>query len=272
MIYEKIHLKDYYADLPNDVYLECFVLSNYPEYNQDRKRKSVIILPGGGYEMVSEREAEPIATQFLSADVSSFVLRYSVKPHTYPVQIMELFAAVAYVRSHAEKYHLNPDKISVCGFSAGGHLAACGAAFHHKQEYADMLHVNVSDITVNGAILCYPVISMGQYTHEYTKERITHNQENLIELLSIEKQVSEHFPKTFLWHTLEDNCVPYQNSTQLAEALKEKNIYCELHLFEKGGHGLSLANEITAYWIPEQIVPEVQKWVPLCIKFIKEII
>ena len=271
MIHEIVNLKEHFP-IKNDVYLECYVMSNYEEYNKDRKRKSVIIFPGGGYEMVSEREAEPVAVQFLSADISSFVLRYSTTPNMYPVQLLEGLAAVAYVRKNAERYNLDPKKICVCGFSAGGHLAACCAAFHHHQEYANQLKVTIKDTEVNGLILAYPVISMQENSHEVTCYNITHGDKKLMELLSIEKQVTDKFPKTFIWHTKEDETVSCQNSIDLCKALEEKHIFYEFHLFEKGMHGLSLANEITAYYVPKQIVKEVQQWVPMCLNFVKNYI
>lgn len=101
-----------------------YVLDNSEEIDPKRQRPSVLVIPGGGYAMTSDREAEPIAMQFLAAGCNAFVLRYSVAPSVFPTALLEAAEAVQRIRAHADDWHCDPSKIAVIGFSAGGHLAA----------------------------------------------------------------------------------------------------------------------------------------------------
>lgn len=100
-----------------------YIIDNSPEIDMDRRRPAVLVIPGGGYAMTSDREAEPIALKFVGAGYHAFTLRYSVHPSTYPTALIEASAAMALIREHADQWHINPDAVAVLGFSAGGHLA-----------------------------------------------------------------------------------------------------------------------------------------------------
>lgn len=271
MRYEKINLKDYFP-LPYDVTLTCYCPDNFLELDLNRKRKSILVCPGGGYGFVSDREAEPIALQFLGEDYNAFVLTYSINEKAfYPTPILEAFAAIAYMRKYADKYNVDVNKILIMGFSAGGHLAASASAFWHKEEYAKMLNVTNEDIKINGSILCYPVISCNEYGHLGTVQNISHQEPELVKLLSIEDQVSKYFPKSFIWHTAKDRAVDIHNSLMLCSALSKNDIDYELHIFKNGQHGLSLANEITKPVNYDAcVVPQTEIWFSLLKKYIKE--
>ncbi len=272
MIHEVINLKDFFP-LPFDASLTCYCPDNFKEMDLNRKRKSIVIYPGGGYYMCSDREAEPFALQFVSEDYNAFVLRYSCNANAYfPTPLLEALAAVAYVRRFKEKYHVDEDKIIVMGFSAGGHVAGMASALWHKEEYAKQLNVTTEDVKVNGVILSYPVLTMKKpYTHDVTCEHITHNEESLIQLLSIEDQVTSNFPKTFIWHTACDAAVPVENSLALVASLSKQKIPYEFHVFPNGGHGLALANEITKpVGYDGCVAKQTEIWMTLCKKFLKE--
>lgn len=262
MIVKTINLKEYYK-LTNDVTLECYIIKNSNEMDINRKRKAMLILPGGGYHSVSDREATPIALKFLANDITSFVLRYSTNGFQFPTQMLEVFAAIDYITKN--KNELNIDNISLCGFSAGGHLAGITAKLIEEKKYLDM--IGVSNLNLNGIILSYPVLDFVEYAHEGTRDEMTKDK-NLYEFLSVQRNLKK-FPKAFIWHTLEDTVVHPMNSILLSQKLIELNSFHELHLLPKGIHGLSLANEITTNKNYPSICETSQKWIDLCLEFIK---
>ena len=271
MIHEIVDLKDFFP-LPYSAQLECYCPSNFFEIDLNRKRKSILIFPGGGYCLCSDREAEPIALQFVGEDYNAFVLKYSCNEKAYfPTPLLEGLAAIAYLRRNANKYNVDVDKIIVMGFSAGGHLAATVSAFWQKEEYAKQIQATTKELKVNGAILCYPVISMKTYCHCETRFHMTHDEQELMNLLSIEDQVTENFPKTFIWHTRFDSTVPVENTLFLVQSLTTHKIPYELHIFPNGVHGISLANFITKPVNYDAcVVKETEIWMSLCKKFLKE--
>lgn len=276
MIVEEICLNKYYP-LDNNPTLTSFCPSNFDEFSGGRKRKCVLVIPGGAYVFVSEREGEPVALKFAGADIAAFVLRYTIAPNLkYPVPLTEVYAALSYIRRNASHYGVDPDKISVCGFSAGGHLAAISSAFCEKAEFANLLGIDVAEMKINGCILGYPVIS-NSYPHEETFDTISGKNPELREKLSVEKCVTPNFPKSFIWHTTFDNCVNVMNSLVLAEALSKNKVFYEMHIYPIGDHGLSISDE-TVY--PEgalsketldSIKPNTD-WVKDAINFVKNYI
>lgn len=274
MIYKTINLNEYYPMLKTNAKLRCYCIDNFEEFSLNRKRKSVLVLPGGGYGMVSAREGEPVALKFLGEDICAFCLEYSLGPYTYPYPIIEGFAALNYIRTHHEKLHIDPDHISLCGFSAGGHFAATLAAYQAKQDYADFLKVDLTTLKVNGLILCYPVITMDTPTHGGTRDRLIKNNPELKDYYSIEKHVSKDFPVTFIWTTNDDKCVNTWNTLDLAIALKKCDVRFELHYYPIGDHGSSLANEIVnekSDYLTNTL-SYFSSWIDLAIKFIKKIV
>ena len=192
-----------------------YCLDNSEEVVPDRVRPSVLVIPGGGYEMTSDREAEPIAMQFLAAGFNAFVLRYSVKPSVFPVALLEAADAMTMIREHAAEWHVDPDAIAVIGFSAGGHLAASLGVFWKKDFIAQTLGVTSDMVKPNGMILSYPVITSGKFAHTGSFECLLGEDYNDLDKRkeqSLEFQVSKDTPTTFLWHTVTDDCVPVENS------------------------------------------------------------
>jgi len=213
-----------------------------------KKRPAVIVCPGGGYEFLSDREAEMIALNLNSFGYHAAVLKYSVFPDAvYPTALTELANAVALLRKNAEEWHIDSDKILVQGFSAGGHLAASYGMFWNEKFLSEETGVSTQMLKPNGMILCYPVITSGEYAHRSSFEKLLGDKyDELVEQMSLEMRVNENTPQTFLWHTYTDDCVPVQNSLLLIEAMLKKKIPVEFHMYPSGGHGLGLANKNTA--------------------------
>lgn len=265
-----INLKEKYP-LEFDATLECYLPSNSKEIDLNRKRKNILILPGGGYEMVSDREAEPVALQFISHDYNAFVLRYAVKPFHYPEQFLEVFAAIDYILKNQE-FLSGEDCVSLIGFSAGGHLAASSTTLIFKNNE---ITTKIFDYKpkIKGLILCYPVITMDKFTHSHSRDNIVGDSSFLEEILSVERNITSDFPPCYIWHTIQDNTVSIKNSLLLANALSANQVLYEMHLFPKGQHGLGLCNEITASkgWEENHIVPENTVWIKEAIHFLNQL-
>lgn len=225
------------------------------------KQAAVIVFPGGGYSNRADHEGEPIAQWLNALGITAFVLEYRVAPYGHPVQQTDGQRALRYVRSRAEEWNLDPGKLGVIGFSAGGHLASTvGTRFDNgNSDAADF--VERFGCRPDFLMLCYPVISMGPCTHEGSRRLLLGEQpgEELIALLSNERQVTEDTPPTFLWHTADDSAVPVDNALLFAGALQRNKVPFELHVFQSGRHGLGLAADH----------PEAYVWPELCARWLK---
>ena len=244
------------------------ILKTYDEYCKGRKRPAILVLPGGGYGFTSQREAMPIALEFLAAGISAFVLHYSVAPDVrFPTELVQAYAAVRMIRENAEEWNIDPEQIYVCGFSAGGHLAASTGVFWNR-DWVRKLGFLGDSHKPNGLILSYPVITGGEFAHRGSFENLLGDQysDELVELNSLEKQVSKDTPRCFVWHTSEDGGVPVQNSLLFASALANNGVPFELHVYPHGEHGLSLANELVCD--ASGVLPKVQSWVPFAKEWI----
>ena len=270
MIYKKIEIK--VPGYEETAYLYTYFMENSPEMHQDRTRPLVLICPGGGYSMTSDREAEPIAMQYLAKGYQAAVLRYSVAPARYPTALLQLAEAVAYIRIHAAEYHIASDKIAVQGFSAGGHLAASLGVFWNKAFISDTLKVMPEMVKPNGLILSYPVITSGEYAHQDSFKCLL-GEEFLNDVKreeqSLEKQVSENTPKTFLWHTDKDELVPVENSILFYQRLHKYGVPVEMHIYPEGEHGLALANEETSHEDGSGVQNECQSWIDLACRWMQ---
>lgn len=249
--------------------LTTYVISHSEAIALD-KRPFILVCPGGGYEHVSEREGEIIALSFLAMGFHAGVLKYSVAPAVYPTQLLELGKAMCYVRKHTEEWHIDEKKIFVQGSSAGGHLAASLGCFYKRELFHEITGGDSNLVRPDGMILSYPVITSGEYAHRGSFEKLlADRQKELGEEMSLEKQISEDTPKTFVWHTFEDGAVPIENSLLLIQALRKYQIPFECHIYPKGCHGLSLGNELTSADGVKDIQPEVTNWIQMAGTFIK---
>lgn len=274
MIYEKINISvDYQRAGINYDGLNPTLTAYAHEKSVEINREpyaAVLILPGGGYDFCSDREADPVAIKFLGNGIASFVLRYSCVKKKYPTALLEALTALKYIRENADKYFINPNKISVMGFSAGGHLAASVANFYYDKDILSALNTSEDLVKPNKSVLCYPVITSGSFTHESSILNLLadSNDQELRNKLSLETQVSDKTPETFLWHTSDDGCVPIENSLFYMESLSKHKIPFEAHIYEWGGHGMSLCDE-TIMSEPHHVSPVNAGWVKAAADFIK---
>lgn len=277
MIYEKIFLKDVFEGIDTEATLTTYVRSTSNAIEPDRKRASVLICPGGGYGSVSDRENEPIALAFLSLGYNAFVLRYStadLNNKKYPTQLLESSAALAYIRRNSEKYHVKSNSIAVCGFSAGGHMAAMLGTLWNESIVVEKLGIDLGENKPNGMILSYPVITSGEFAHRGSFDKLIAQPQSkeLLHKLSLENSVGTHTPPAFIWHTLTDGSVPVENSFLFASALKKANIPFELHIYPDGPHGLSLGTRETISTAADRFNPHVSSWIDLCDKWIAKFV
>jgi acetyl esterase/lipase len=262
MIYQQIQLNDG-EDIAT---LTTYLLDNSCEIDSNRTRPLVIICPGGGYRFLSDREAEPIAIQFNAMGFHACILRYSVYPAKFPTAMTQLAKAVAFARGHAKEWNVRSDRIVVAGFSAGGHLAASLGTLWHEKFLEDIMKQPKENYQPNGMILAYPVITSGEYAHRDSFVAMLQDQyDELLDQVSLEKQVTEFTPPAFLWHTFEDTVVPIENVLLFTQSLNEKKIPFELHIYPRGGHGLSLATEETRHTndVGRPLQSECQNWITM---------
>lgn len=231
----------------------------------EKKRSMIIVVPGGGYHFCSDREKEPIAMQFLAMGYHACILDYSVSPNRFPVALQELALAVAGIREHADEWHVDEHAILVCGFSAGGHLTCSLGVFWNRTFVYEPIGKTAEAVRPNGLILCYPVITSGEYRHKGSFIELLGEDADpdLMALVSLENQVTEAMPPVFLWHTVTDDSVPAENSLLLATAMKKHHVNFEMHLYPSGRHGLALATEETAGNRPNSVEPCCQTWISL---------
>ncbi len=283
MIHEKINIQVDYkmAGAVQDGYqpqLITYVMEESESIVTSHRRPAVIICPGGAYVMKSDREGEIVAMRYLGAGMQAFVLQYSVGPSRYPSALLELAASVAYVRSHADEWYIDPDRIVISGFSAGGHLTACLGNLWDEPLLQKVLEATYPVIKgrklwkPDGMILCYPVITMGPFTHEVSRDTLLgeHADAKLIEETSMELRVSEKTVPAFIWHTQEDEAVPVENSLLLSMALRRHKVPFELHIYEKGCHGLSLCDDTTDDGERPPVYDN-QNWMEMALKWMRRI-
>lgn len=245
--------------LPGGGKLELYLRSPAPAMPNALRRPLVLVVPGGGYEHVSAREADPVALQFAAAGYHTAVLDYGIgekaKDH---LPLRQLAQALEILRQNAELWHILPDKIAVCGFSAGGHLALSSAVLDIPGAQQQP--------RPNAVILAYPVVTAGQYAHRGSFVQLAGSENIAAQLpFALEDKITSWTPPVFVWHTMEDQTVPVENSLLLLAALRKAGVPCEAHLFQKGAHGSSIST-------PEVDRPSVHRnhWVALAIEWLND--
>ena len=223
---------------------------------------TVLVLPGGGYHLLAPREGEPVARAFAQVGFGAAVLEYSIAPDRYPQSLVEAAAAVSFLRRQGA------ERVAVCGFSAGGHLA--GALSNLWQgEAIRTLGLAPEEARPDAAILCYPVITARPpHIHPGSFAQLLGEGVPIPPELSLEDAVRPDTPPTFLWTTLTDDTVPAENTRLYANALRRAGVSFELHLYPQGPHAMALADARTPGW-PEQQDPHVASWFPLCTEWLK---
>lgn len=229
--------------------------------DKSEKHGCVIVCPGGGYAGRADHEGKPIAEMLNADGISAFVLNYRVAPYKDPAMLSDVTRAVKYVRYHADEWNINPEKIGVLGFSAGGHLTVT-AIEHYDYGRDDGDEIDKMSSRPNAGILCYPVVSLiSDSTHIGSMKNLLGDEPSLEmrKKYSGELSVRDDSPPVFMWHTAEDSGVPVANCLDLAAALQAKKIPYELHVFPYGAHGLGLS--------PGD--PHVAQWAKLLVNWLK---
>lgn len=273
MIHKKIEIKARGMEAVGNLF--TYFLDSSIEMRPNEKRPVILMCPGGGYEMTSDREAEPMVMQFLAMGYHVAVLRYSVCPVRYPAALLQVAESVLYLKEHADEYHIDPEKIVVQGCSAGGHLAANYGIAWNSPFLTKLMGMenDPEQLCVAGLLLCYPVITSGEKAHEESFRNLLGEQyEEKKEELSLENQVTPDTPPTFLWHTATDETVPVENSLYFFQACLQQGVSAELHIYPVGGHGLSLANEETCRANGIGVQKECQSWIGLAQTWLEEIL
>ena len=219
--------------------LTAYIQDKSEAIHASEARPAVLIFPGGGYEFVSDPEGEPVALAYAAKGFQTFVLKYSVKDKgVFPAPQREAFEAIAVIRRNAAEFMVDPDKIAVVGFSAGGHLAASTGVFWNDAEVNDSK--SPEECRPNALVLVYPCITLDAYPG--IREVHGRGLKNL-EKLSLEKYVGKHTPPSFICHTATDTCVSPLDSLLFAEALTKAGVPYELRIYKDGPHGMSLATK-----------------------------
>ena len=233
-------------------------------------RPGVLILPGSGYVQCSPREAEALAVRFNAAGYHSFVLWYSCTPRRHPIPILDCARAFTIIREQAGEWMLNPKKLAMLGFSAGGHLALSETIFY-DEDFAKVPGINPACSRADALLLGYPVITSGPFAHKGSFIALLGENPGLmqVELLALENQVKPGLPPVFLWHTYTDQSVPVENSLLLASALRRAGIPLEMHIFPEGKHGLSLAIPETMAGDPGNVNLHAAQWFSLCLNWLE---
>lgn len=228
---------------------------------------AMVICPGGGYGGLAPHEGEGYAHWLVSRGITCFVLKYRLgsSGYRYPVELEDGARAIRLVRARANEWKLNPNRIGIIGSSAGGHLASM------VMTHFDAGNSNATDVIDRQssrpdiAVLCYPVITMGELTHQGSKHNLLGENPPpaLVQETSSELQVRKDSPPCFIWSTDEDKTVPVENTLQFADALRKAGVPFEVHVYQHGGHGMGLGSR---QYNPQKWHP----WVAECARWLKE--
>lgn len=248
---------DYVEKMDPNSFLSNVTIPTITPYFADKDKANgtaVIICPGGGYAGLSMvNEGSNIAEAFNKIGVTAFVLKYRLPSDSIMIDrsigpLQDVQRAIQIVRQQATEWGIDPNKVGIIGFSAGGHLASTAITHFDK---ADISNKNKTNLRPDFGILIYPVISMGPKTHAGSKENLIGKDapQELIDLYSNEKQVTANTPPTFLIAAEDDDVVPVENTLMFYHALLDNKVKAEMHIYQAGGHGFGLYNKTTKdFW------------------------
>lgn len=256
MIYKKIQLTE-------NAYLQIYVADPMEDFT----RKAILVIPGGGYAQIAEREGEPIAQAFMPYGYNAFVLNYSCNLKPFPQQLIEASMAMKHIRDNSEEYNIDPDKVFAVGFSAGGHLAASLGTMWHIPEIYNAINMPKGYNKPNGMMLIYPVINPNYHYGSFENLFMNDVSEEKLNAVSIDNTVDENSAPAFIMHTSNDQVVNIKNSLCLADALADKGIKFEMHIYPDGPHGMALANEITRCGNEKWCDKSIAKWVKQAVEW-----
>lgn len=252
-------------------FLTLYTHLQSPEFCIGRTRPAMLIFPGGGYEILSDRENESIAMAYFSKGYNAFVLEYSLVPNTYPTQLIESCMAMAYIRENAQELYVDENHVAAIGFSAGGHVCGMLAVGYDRDVVKQALKDRAELCRPDAVVLSYAVVTADVNARQASINNVSGNDEELAYLNSVEKYVTDKTPPAFIWTTADDSVVNFMNSMLVAEAYGKAKVPFELHVFESGNHGLSIATKETAFRGGEAyfVNPNAAKWVDLSLAFLE---
>ena len=231
------------GDLPRDIP----TLTPFLAPAGNNSGSAIVICPGGGYGGLASHEGATYAQFLQQQGINGFVLKYRLGSAGYrhPIMLGDAARALRTVRANAKQWKIDPDKIGIMGSSAGGHLASTLLTHFDAGNPQASDPIDRISSRPSLGVLCYPVITLGEFTHRGSKRNLLGDKPaaELVELLSNEKQVTGNTPPTFLWHTVQDKAVPVENSLQFATALRKAGVPFALHVYQKGRHGIGLADK-----------------------------
>ena len=258
MLTKRIQLDEQFEN----VYLDVYVANPMESFVRD----AILVLPGGGYKNLSTREGEPIATAFMAQGYNAFVLNYSVNHQKhFPGQLIEASLAMAHIKDHAEEYNIDPNRVFVTGFSAGGHLAGSLGILWHLPEIYEATGMEYGYNKPAGMMLGYPVISSNEdFGHIGSFQNLfgTDVSPKVYPQASLEMLVDERSVPLFIMHTANDAVVPVRNALVLAEAYAKLGKPFEMHIYPDAAHGVALANRITnGNRAQDWDRPQIERWI-----------
>ncbi len=227
----------------------------YPASPDLANGSAVVVCPGGGYaHLAMDHEGRQVAEWLNTIGVSAYVLKYRLGPrYHHPAPLLDAQRAIRTVRSHAGEWNLDPSRIGILGFSAGGHLTTTAGTHLDDGDATASDPVDQVSSRPDFMIPIYPVVSLvAEYTHQGSKLHLLgeNHDDDLARQLSNETQVTPRTPPTFLVHTTDDTVVPVENSIVFYQALRNAGVPVEMHIFETGPHGFGLApdNPVLSMW------------------------
>ena len=207
---------------------------------------AIVVCPGGGYGGLASHEGPDYALFLNQQGITAFVLKYRLGSHGYrhPRMLEDAQRAIRTVRARAAEWKVDPDRVGIMGSSAGGHLASTALTHFDSGKSGATDPIDRQSSRPSLGILCYPVITMGPNTHQGSKNNLLGKMpsDDLVELLSNQKQVTKDTPPCFIWHTWEDKAVKVENSLEFAAALQRNGVPFDLHVYQKGRHGIGLGD------------------------------
>lgn len=281
MIAETIELQEGLSEAT----LTAYIQEQYDNNATFHKNPAIIICPGGAYLGYTEKEAEPVALRFLLEGFNAFVLRYSVGAMArFPAPLIDTARAVMLIRENTGKWNIDSDRIYLCGFSAGGHVAATYAATWHEGYLSEALNASNESIRPNGLILGYPILDILRFAERNMEK----NREikPLLEMMlssvfgspkpdikltdkwNCLNRITSYMPMTFMWMTAEDELVDAVEGLDFIKALTSNGVPCEFHYFEKGRHGMSLWAQSEGA-VGTNKTDSIHDWFYLAVKWLK---
>lgn len=235
-------------------------------------RPAVIVLPGGAYGYIEHREGEPAALTFMKEGFNTFVLNYSIKEESvFPNPLEEISLAVWTVRKNCEAWNIDPNKITVLGFSAGACICSMLSTQWDNDEMIKRLNIPKEGNRPNAVVMGYGAASNKGVMEEakYIPDFLGKISRDMTPELELIDYINKDTAPTFIWHTRNDRNVPCKQPLQYAQKLFEFDIPFEIHVFDGARHGLSVCNYLSAYKDPDLLdAPNLKEWVPLCVNWL----